>query len=95
MGLRCLHTSIFIETPSPGGLPLKAKKGLSPHEMRLSPAGHQPSISWSRVFIIIIIIIVVIISSTIIIAALLQKVRFSFIDIFSLGNAWTKTSNKC
>ena len=24
--------------------------------MRLSPAGHQPSISWSRVFIIIIII---------------------------------------
>ena len=47
------------------------------------------------IIIIIIIVIIVIIISTIIIAALLQKVRFSFIDIFSLGNAWTKTSNKC
>ena len=47
------------------------------------------------IIIIIIIVIVIIIISTIIIAALLQKVRFSSIDIFSLGNAWTKTSNKC
>ena len=48
---------------------------------------------FSSFFIIIIVIVIII--STIIIAASLQKVRFSFIDIFSLGNAWTKTSNKC
>ena len=48
MGLRCLHTSIFIETPSLEGLPTKAKEDPSPHELRLYPAGHQPSISWSR-----------------------------------------------
>ena len=48
MGLRCLHTSIFIETLSLEGLPTKAKEDPSSHEMRLSPAGHQPSISWSR-----------------------------------------------
>ena len=56
MGLRCLHSSIFIETRSLGGLPTKAKDDPSPHEMRLSPAGHQPNISWSRGFNIIIII---------------------------------------
>ena len=38
----------FIETPSLERLPTKAKEDPSPHEMRLSPAGHQPSISWSR-----------------------------------------------
>ena len=43
MGLRCLHTSIFIETPSLKGLPNKAKEDPSPHKMRLSLAGHQPS----------------------------------------------------
>ena len=57
MGLRCLHTSIFIETPSLEGLPTKANEDPSPYEMRLSPAGHQSSISWSRGFITIIIII--------------------------------------
>ena len=48
MGLKCLHTSIFIETPSLEGLPTKAKEDPSSHEMRLSLAGYQPSISWSR-----------------------------------------------
>ena len=48
MGLRCFHTSIFIETHSLEGLPTKAKEDTSPHEMRLSPTGHQPSISWFR-----------------------------------------------
>ena len=57
MGLRCLHTSIFIETPSLEGLPTKAKEDPSPHEIRLSPAEHQPSISWSRGIIIIIILL--------------------------------------
>ena len=48
LDLRCLHTSIFIATPSLEGLPTKAKGDPSPHEMRLSPTGYQPSISWSR-----------------------------------------------
>ena len=61
MGLRCFHTSLFIETPSLEGLPTKAKEDSSPHEMRLSPAGNQPSISWSRGIIIIVIIIIIII----------------------------------
>ena len=67
MGLRCLHTSIFIETSSLEGLPTNAKEDSSPHEMRLSPAGHQPSISWSWVIIIIIIITIIIITIIIII----------------------------
>ena len=48
MGLRCPHTSIFIETQSLEGSPTKSKEDPSPHEMKLSPAGHQPSISWSQ-----------------------------------------------
>ena len=63
VGLRCLHPSIFIETPSLEGFPTKAKEDPSPHEMSLSPAGHQPSISWSRGNIIVIIIIVIIITT--------------------------------
>ena len=47
MDLRCIHTSIFIKTPSLEGLPSKAKEDFSPHEMGLSPAGHQASIFWS------------------------------------------------
>ena len=79
MGLRCLQTSIFLNTPSLEGLSTNAKEDPSPHEMRLSPAGHQPSISWSPhemrvslaghqpIIIIIIIIIIVIIIIIIII----------------------------
>ena len=40
--------ALRVKTPSLEGLPIKAKEDPSPHEMRLSPAGHQPSISWSR-----------------------------------------------
>ena len=47
-----------METLSLEGLPTKAKEDPSPHEMRLCPAGHQPSISWSRGIIIVIIIII-------------------------------------
>ena len=66
MGLRCLRASIFIETLSLEGLPTKAKEDPSPHKMRLFPAGHQPSISWSWGTIIniintIIIVIIIII----------------------------------
>ena len=39
----------------------------SPHEMRLSPVEHQPSISWSRVIFIIVVIIIIIIIVIIII----------------------------
>ena len=54
MGLRYLHTNIFIETPSLEGLSTKAKQDLSPHEMRLSTTEHQPSISWSSIIFFII-----------------------------------------
>ena len=87
LGLRFLHTSIFIKTPSLEELPTKAKENLSPHEMRLPPAGHQPSISWSWgiiiiiiiiiiINIIIIIIIIIIISSS---SSLLLRVRFYYL----------------
>ena len=56
-----------METPSLEGLPTKAKEDPSPHEMRLSPAGCQPSISWSWGIIVIIIIIVVVVVFIIII----------------------------
>ena len=42
------HQYFFIETPSLERLPTKAKQDPSPHEMRLSPAGHEPSIFWSQ-----------------------------------------------
>ena len=42
LSLRCLHTSIFIETPSLEGLPAKSKEDPSPHEMRLSPLDINP-----------------------------------------------------
>ena len=71
MGLRCLHSSNFIETLSLEGLPTKAKEDPSPHKMRLFPAGHQPSISWSWGTIIIVIIITIIIVIIIILLLLL------------------------
>ena len=53
------HNSLIItETPSLEVLPTKAKEDPSSYEMRLSPAGHQPSISWSFPGVIIIIIII-------------------------------------
>ena len=61
MGLRCLHTINFIEAPSLEGLPTKAKEDPSPHEMRLSPAGHQPSISWSRELLLLLLVVVVVV----------------------------------
>ena len=43
---------IFIVTPSLEGWPTKAKEAPSPHEVRLTPAGHQPSIlmSWVQMY---------------------------------------------
>ena len=85
MGLRCLHTSIFIETPSLEGLPTKAKEDPSSHEMRLSLAGYQPSISWSRgiyyyyyylllslfIYLLLFIIIIIIVVVAIIIITII------------------------
>ena len=87
MGLRCLHTSIFIETPSLEGLPTKAKENPSPHEMRLSPAGHQPSISWSGGIIIITIIIIIII-----IVVAITIISIIFITIMMLVGFLIKSS---
>ena len=50
-----------METPSLEELPTKAKEDPSPHELRLSPTGHQPSISLSRGMMMMIIIIIIII----------------------------------
>ena len=85
MGLKCLHTSIFIETPSLKGLPTKAKEDPSSHEMRLSLAGYQPSISWSRgiyyyyyylllslfIYLLLFIIIIIIVVVAIIIITII------------------------
>ena len=102
MGLRCLRTSIFIETPSLEGLPTKAKEDPSPREMRLSPAGHQFSISWSRGIIIFIIIMIIIVSFILIRKRFFSKsylVIFTEIDYLDLYSSkrnkfftlnWTK-----
>ena len=65
MGLRCLHTGIFIKAPSLEGLPTKAKEDPSPHEMRLSPV--FPGLGEIIIIIIIIIIVIVVIIIIIII----------------------------
>ena len=58
MGLKFSHTSIFIETPSLEGLPTKTKEDPSPHEIRLSSAGHQLCISESRGILLLLLIII-------------------------------------
>ena len=50
----------FIETPSQEGLPTKAKEDPSPHEIRLSPTGHQPSISWSQGLLLLLLLLIII-----------------------------------
>ena len=58
MGVRCLHTSIFIETPSLEGLSTKAKEDPSPHEMSYTPLDINPVFPGLGDIIIIIIIII-------------------------------------
>ena len=67
VGLKCLHTSVFIKTTSLEVLPTKAKEDLSPHEIRLFSTGHQSRIYYHyhhHFFFIIIIIIIIIIIKT-------------------------------
>ena len=70
-----------METLSLEGLPTKAKEDPSPHEMRLCPAGHQPSISWSRGIIIVIIIIIIIMMMMIIIIIIIIIITIIIITI--------------
>ena len=71
----------FYRDTSLEGLPAKAKEDPSPHEMRLSPAGHQPSIYWSlrsliinlSEIIMIIMIMIIIFIITIIIIIILSS----------------------
>ena len=49
-------------TPSLETLPTKAKEDPSPHEMRLSPTGHQPSISWSRGLLLLLSLLLLLLS---------------------------------
>ena len=58
--LRLLHTSIFMKTPSLEGLPTKIKEDPSPHELRLSPVGHQPSFSWSIIIKLLLLLLLLI-----------------------------------
>ena len=53
----------------------------SPHEMRLSPVEHQPSISWSRVIFIIVVIIIIIIVIIIIITIVIIPIIITIIII--------------
>ena len=53
----------------------------SPHEMRLSPVEHQPSISWSRVIFIIVVIIIIIIVIIIIITIVIITIIITIIII--------------
>ena len=70
---------MFVETPSPTGLPTKANRDPFSHEMRLSPFGHQPSIFWSReVFIIILIFIIIIILFLFILIFIIIFIIFQF-----------------
>ena len=71
MGLRCLHTSIFIKTPSLEGLPTKGKVDPSLHEMRLSLLGINSVFPDPGEIIIITIIIIIIIINIIIITIII------------------------
>ena len=68
----------------------KAKDDLSPHEMRLSLTGHQPSIFWSRgsrpgnIIVIIIIIIIIIIIMIIIIIIIIVVIIIVIIIIINI-----------
>ena len=97
MSLRCLHTSIVIEAPSLEVLTTKAKENPSPYEMKLSPAGHQPSISWSRgncfyhyyyylLLLFMIIIIIIIILFIVIIINIIIIIIAIIINIMGLYN---------
>ena len=60
-----------MQTPSLEVLPTKAKEDPSPHEMRLSPAGHQPSIFWVDFIIIITIILLLLLLLLLLLSSLL------------------------
>ena len=84
-----------METTSLEGLPTKAKEDPSPHEMRLFPTGHQPSISWSRgdyyyyIIIIIIIIIIVLLSFLYLnLVKILKYIKFTYRFTLIKGQAW-------
>ena len=76
--MKCLYTSSFTETPSLERLPTKTTDDPSPNEIKLSLAGHQPSISWSWVIIIIITIIIIIIILLFLLLLLLLLLLLSF-----------------
>ena len=77
-----------METPSLEELPTKAKEDPSPHELRLSPTGHQPSISLSRgmmmMMMMMMMMIIIIISSSIIIIIIIIKILLIMLIIILL-----------
>ena len=94
-------TSIFIKTWSLEGLPTKAKEDPSSHEMRLSPVGHQPSISWSRgklllLFLLLLLLLFIFFSLLSSPIQCLFDIFYFYSNIFKIffGNASSDTVNK-
>ena len=73
MGSRCVHTSIFIETPSLEGLQIKAKEDSSTHETRLSSAEHQPSINQGKVLLLLSSLLLLLLLSLLLLSLFLLK----------------------
>ena len=80
--IRSKATSIFIKTWSLEGLPTKAKEDPSPHEMRLSPVGHQPSISWSQGNLLLLLFLLLLLLLLFIFFSLLSSPIQCLFDIF-------------
>ena len=61
-------------------MPTKAREDTSPHEMRLSPAGHQPSISSSRgdILLSLLLLLLLLLLLSLLLLLLLLFIRSSF-----------------
>ena len=83
-------TSIFIKTWSLEGLPTKAKEDPSPHEMRLSPVGHQPSISWSQGNLLLLLFLLLLLLLLFIFFSLLSRPFNAFLIYFTFTLTFLK-----
>ena len=68
----------FYRDTSLEGLPAKAKEDPSPHEIRLSPPGHKPSISWSRELLFFLLLLLLsLLLSLLLLLLLLSSLLFN------------------
>ena len=94
MGLRCLQTSIFIETPSLEGLQTKAKEDSSTHEMRLSSDEHQPSITHGKLLLLLSLLLLLLLPSLLLSLFHLKSWRVVMLWIFRFHLLAFKLSHK-